>query len=112
MRLILTVLFLLILGAMLAVTTYACLDSSILRVPAEVTGNAWFHATLADAYLGFLTFYLWVFYKENSLWRRLLWFVLIMCLGNIAMSVYVLLKLRKWHPEQGAASLLLRHDVA
>ncbi len=107
-RLTLTLIFVFILLAILAATTYASLDGSILKVPAEVTGNAWFHATLVDAYLGFLTFYVWVFYKETSWWRRLLWFVLIMCLGNIAMSIYVLLQLRRWPAETGVAGLLLR----
>ncbi len=107
-RMILFALFAGVLVAMLAVTCYASLDRSVLDVGTELTSDPWFRATLADAYFGFLTFYVWVAYKEQRLWKKLLWFVLIMTLGNIAMSIYVLLQLRGWDREQGVASLLLR----
>ena len=61
-RLTLTLIFVFILLAILAATTYASLDGSILKVPAEVTGTARFPATLVDAYVGVLSFYVWVFY--------------------------------------------------
>jgi hypothetical protein len=35
-----------------------------------------------------------------------LWFVLIMCLGNIAMSLYVLIQLFRLRPEDKAESIL------
>ncbi len=109
-RILLGLLFVGILTAMLAVTTYASLDRSVLNVGSQLTSDPWFLATLADAYFGFLTFFVWVAYKERSAWRRLLWFVLIMTLGNIAMAVYVLLQLRKWDSTRGIESLLLRID--
>ncbi len=93
--------------AMLAVTTYASLDRSICDVGPELTFAPWFHATLADAYFGFLTFFVWVAYKEPGIWRKLLWFVLIMTLGNIAMSIYCLIQLWRWKVD-GDLKLLLR----
>ena len=107
-RTILILLFLLIFVAMLAVTAYASLDRSIFRVGPPLTSDPWFHATLADAYFGFLTFFVWVAYKEQGFWRRLVWFVLIMALGNIAMSIYVLIQLWRWDTRQGVECLLLR----
>ena len=95
---------------MLAVTTYASLDRSILSVGSQLTADHWFQATLADAYFGFLTFYVWVAYKEPVIWQKLLWFVLIMLLGNIAMSAYVLIQLWEWEPEQGIEHLLVRRN--
>ena len=95
---------------MLAVTTYASLDRSILDAGTQLTSDPWFHATLADAYLGFVTFYVWVAYKEASVWKRFIWFVLIMMLGNIAMSIYVLLQLRRWDPDRGVTGLLCRES--
>ena len=62
--------------------------------------DPWFRATLVDAYCGFLTFFVWVAYNEHTMWRRGLWFVLIMTLGNIAMSVYVLIQLTKRRPSE------------
>lgn len=110
MRFTLVLLFAGIFVAMLAVTTYASLDRSVLNVGSQLTSDPWFHATLADAYFGFLTFYAWVAYKETGIWRKLLWFVLVMTLGNIAMSIYVLIQLRHWDAERGFESLLIRSD--
>src|SRR5579885_3431103 len=57
----------------------------------------WTRATFLDAYCGFLTFYVFVYYRERAL-GRLLWFVAIMLLGNIAMSAYMLLTLKRLKP--------------
>ena len=100
-----------ILLAMLAVTTYASLDRSILDVRPELLSDPWFHATLCDAYFGFITFYAWVFYKETCPGRRTLWFVLIMLLGNMAMAVYVLLQIRKLDKDASMSDLLLRSQA-
>lgn len=62
--------------------------------------NPWDVATLYDAYCGFLIFYVWVAYKERATWARPLWFVLVMGLGNVAMSAYVLKELFKLQPEE------------
>ena len=107
-RTTLAVLFTAILVAMLAVTTYASLDRSILNVGAQLTSDPWFQATLADAYFGFLTFFAWVAYKEPGIWRKVIWFVLIMTLGNIAMSAYVLIQLVRVDRTKGIESILLR----
>jgi hypothetical protein len=86
-------LFSLILLAMLVVTIQASLHTPIWQLPPSLTGDPWFRATLFDAYFGFLTFFIWVAYKEASWGRSVLWFVLIMLLGNIAMSIYMLIQL-------------------
>jgi hypothetical protein len=70
--------------------------------------NPWAVATLYDAYFGFITFWVWVAYKENTLWSRLLWLVLILGLGNIAMSLYVLIQLSRLKPEQSVEVLFRR----
>jgi hypothetical protein len=72
------------------------------------TGNPWAVATLYDAYFGFITFWVWVAYKESTLWSRLLWLVLILALGNIAMSFYVLIQLFRLKPDQPVEALLRR----
>ncbi|MEO8026197.1 MAG: DUF1475 family protein [Bryobacteraceae bacterium] len=82
-----------------------------LEVPlwqASFSGNPWAWATLWDAYFGFLTFYVWVAYKERTVVARALWFVLIMGLGNIAMSLYVLIELFRLHPADSAEKALWR----
>ena len=84
----------------LAVSLWSAWDS--------YAANPWAVETLYDAYLGFIPFWVWVAYKENTLWSRLLWLVLILGLGNIAMSLYVLIQLFRLKPEQSAEALLRR----
>ena len=84
----------------LAVSLWSAWDS--------YAANPWAVATLYDAYFGFITFWVWVAYKENTIWSRLLWLVLILGLGNIAMSLYVLIQLFRLKPDQPVEALLWR----
>ena len=113
MKLALKILFAGIFLFMVGITTWVSLHKSILLSPNEFswTGSPWAVATLFDAYFGFITFYAWVAYKETSWATRVLWFVLIMGLGNIAMSSYVLLQLFKLRPEQPVSDILLRSQA-
>jgi hypothetical protein len=70
----------------------------------------WTIATLMDAYFGFLTFYVWVFFKESRWLPRIAWFVAIMLLGNMAMSIYVLLQLMRLSPGQDASAVLMTRN--
>jgi hypothetical protein len=58
-----------------------------------VATHPWFIATMFDAYWGFTTFYVWVFYKQTAWTARISWFIAIIALGNIAMSSYCLAEL-------------------
>ena len=68
--------------------------------------NLWTIATLIDAYYGFITFYVWVLWKERRALPRILWFVAIMLLGNIAISAYVLSQLGRLKPGDSMGTLL------
>lgn len=70
--------------------------------------NPWLVATLFDAYFGFLWFWLWIAYKERSNLARVLWLLLILLLGNMAMAAYMLIQLWKLPPDPSAQDLLLR----
>lgn len=85
-----------------------------LQVPiwkATFTGNPWAWATLYDAYFGFITFFCYVAWRERSLAVKLLWFVLIMALGNIAMSLYVLVQLFGLKPQETVNGLFQRKSA-
>ena len=112
MRTILIVIFTMVILVMLVATVQASLDSNVLTALEELWPDPWFRATLADAYFGFLTFYLWVAYKERTALRRSLWFVLIMALGNIAMAIYMLIQLYRLPEGAGIERLLLRNESA
>jgi hypothetical protein len=110
MRTTLKLLFGLILLGMLGITTAASLQQGIVPAARNLWPDLWFRATLLDAYFGFLTFTVWVFYKEPRPGARVVWFVLIMCLGNIAMAVYVLIQLFRLPPDEPLATLLTRRN--
>ena len=110
MRARLTLFFSLILASMLAVTVWASLDRSVFDVGPELLGDRWFQATLVDAYCGFLVVYAWVAYKETSWPARLGWLAGFLLLGNIAVSIYLLLQLRGIGPNGQISDLLLRRD--
>ena len=74
----------------------------------QYAANPWAMATLWDAYFGFATFFIWVCYKEASMAMRIVWFVLIMALGNIAMSAYVLIQLFKLKPGEPVSDVITR----
>ncbi len=104
----LKLLFALMLLSMLAVTTAASLDRGLFEAVGDLWNHLWFKATLMDAYFGFLTFYVWVAYKERHNRARILWFVLIMCFGNIAMATYVLIQLFRMAPGESMETLLTK----
>ena len=86
LRIIFTLHFLIMFGT----TVWASMQTPIWAIPDVVLDDPWFMATLIDAYLGFLTFFVWVAYKETTLLRQAAWFIGIMLLGNMAMAAYVL----------------------
>ncbi len=106
MKSLLSAICLAVLAVMLFVTLTASLQQDVFSAGRELWPDPWFRATLADAYFGFLFFWLWVAWRERAPARGALWFVLIMLLGNFAMASYVLLQLRRWQSEEGIEKLL------
>jgi len=111
MRLFLKLLFGGIFVCMTTLTIRTGLSVSLSGAWPSYSANPWAIATLYDAYSGFATFYVWVVYKERTLWSRALWFLLIMGLGNIATSFYVLIQLFLLKPEERAESILWRQPA-
>lgn len=111
-RRMLQIWFVLVLIAMLAVTGWA----SVVQPVWQWTGlidqpnHAWTIATLFDAYFGFAAFYIWVLFKERKVLPRIVWFIAIMALGNMAMAVYVLKELRYLDPDDDLSRLLVRRN--
>ncbi len=102
----LTILFSVVLLLMLIVTSWASMHESVLVGGEKLFAEPWGVATLADTYFGFLTFYVWVAYKETTLVSRIGWFIGIMLLGNIAMAIYMLIQIKNSNGDMD--SILLR----
>ncbi len=110
MRLTLKLLFSAIFLWMVCMTTYVSLQKPLWLSGSEFSWSSspWAVATLFDAYFGFLTLFVWVSFKEKTFTARAIWFVLIMGLGNIAMSGYVLYQLMRLKPHEPLSNLLRR----
>ena len=108
-RVLLICTFSLIFLTMLLVTAWASWCQAVWA--SKMFNEPWAVATFADAYCGFLTFFVWVAYKENSVWKSMLWFLLIMALGNIAMSGYVLWQLWGLRADEPFSKMLLRRGT-
>jgi hypothetical protein len=106
MKLFLQVLFGAIFLWMIVMTVWTSLNASLWGSWQSYAANPWAVATLWDAYFGFLTVYLWVCFKERKPGARILWFVLIMSLGNIAISFYVLIQLMRLAPDEKVETIL------
>ncbi len=100
-----------VLVAMLVVTTWASLHVALWNIPREILTYPWFIATLFDTYFAFLTFYVWLAYKETSNFARVLWLLAILLLGNIAMAIYLLRELLRLPPNATMEDLLLRRKT-
>ena len=105
---LLQIFFLTVLGAMTWVTVRASLHESVITAAGPMLQNPWALATLFDAYFGFLTFYLWLAYKEQRWWPRLYWLALVLALGNFAMAFYMLRELARLPSDAALATLLTR----
>ena len=106
----LRIVFVVVLVTMLAVTTWASNIIALWRMPAEVLGHPWFIATLFDTYFAFLTFWLWVAYKQRGWGSRIAWLLSILILGNIAMATYMLVQLFKLPANAKIEELILRRS--
>jgi len=90
----LRLLFSVVIVSILGVTGWAGWHQSLSAFAHTATfRDPWVIATLCDAYWAFITFYVWVAWKEQSFAARVLWFVAIILLGNMAMSAYLLTQL-------------------
>jgi len=99
-----------ILIAMIAVTSWATLRQPVWEWGGLTTApdNGWTIATLFDAYFGFITFYVWVAYKQQRWLPRIAWLVAILLLGNMAMATYVLIQLQRLREDESMATLLTK----
>ncbi len=108
MIIFLRLLFSIVLASMLWVTSWAGMQCPLWETPRAVATHPWFIATLFDTYWGFITFYCWLAYKERSWLARILWLIAVLLLGNIAMSIYILIQLFRVPASAKLEEVLLR----
>ena len=93
--------FILVFAGMLGVIGWAGARCPLFEIPREVFTHPWFIATLLDAYLAFVAFWLWVAWKEGTVAARVLWLFVILLWGNPAIALYLLREISRAHSEGG-----------
>jgi hypothetical protein len=68
----------------------------------------WMRATLFDFYANVLVIFVWVCYKEKGSLLKVMWFILLVCLGSIASCIYVLIQLFKLKKGEGLTELFAK----
>jgi Protein of unknown function (DUF1475) len=84
------------------------LESSLFKEWDFLGAIPWMRATLWDFYANILVIYLFVLYREKSLFIKIVWLVLFFCLGSIASIGYVLIELFRLKDGEGVDKLLQR----
>ncbi len=98
-----------ILVIMIAVNVWASYaGGNVFPAGAVIWNLPWGRATFFDTFFGFFTFWLWTAYLAKSWVGQVVWFVLIMALGNIAIASFMLIRLSRLHDHSGFKDLLLR----
>lgn len=110
---LLRLLFGFILVSLFCFTSYASTQQPVWLWKGLTQGDDrwWTAATLMDAYYGFITFFVWLCFKEPRWLPRALWFIAIMLLGNMAMSSYLLIQLARLRPDQPASAILTARNA-
>jgi len=81
------------LAVMSVAIVYALVAGDFSTEGAWIGSHPWGQVSLADLYVGFTLFSMWIVYREKSLARSTTWIVLMMTLGNWTASLYALLAL-------------------
>lgn len=105
---ILKIIFLLLLGWITYTVIKTSLESNLFEEWDALGNIPWMRATLWDFYANAFVIYLWILYKEKSAGMKILWLLLLFCLGSIATCVYVLIQLFKLKSGQGIRDLVVQ----
>jgi len=75
---------------MAAMIVFSLITGDFAAEGSILIGMVWGQMSLVDLYVGFLLFYLWIWYREKNVFSKLLWFVLLMTTGSLATALYIL----------------------
>ena len=93
---------------MIYVTITTSLRSNLFEEWSTLGQIPWMTATLKDFYINITVIFSWIAYKEQSAASRIVWLLLLVGLGSIAVTAYVVIQLFKLQPGDSAEKILLR----
>jgi predicted small integral membrane protein len=80
--------------AMTGVLIYGFTVGNFAEEGGQLLSMPWGIVSLVDLYVGFILFTGWIFYREKSLARSIIWAVLMMVLGFWTASLYTFIALQ------------------
>lgn len=106
----LKVIFSVLLVWMCYVVISASLQSNLFKEWDTLGAIPWMRATLWDFYANVTVIFVWVCFKEKSIALKILWLLLLVCLGSIASCAYVLIQLFRLKPGEGLKELFSKQN--
>ncbi len=106
----LKILFSLLFVWMCYVVINTSIHSSLFKEWDFLGGIPWMRATLWDFYANVTVIFVWVCYKEKSVFLKLIWLILLVTLGSIASCAYVLIQLFKLKPGETLKDLFAKQN--
>ncbi|MGZ3943877.1 MAG: DUF1475 family protein [Mucilaginibacter sp.] len=106
----LKVIFSVLLVWMSYVVISTSLQSNLFKEWDALGGIPWMRATLWDFYANVTVIFVWVCFKEKSIALKILWLILLVCLGSIASCAYVLIQLFRLKPGEGLKELFSKQN--
>jgi FtsH-binding integral membrane protein len=79
--------------AMTGIIAYAFIVGDFGGEGSRLLAMPWGQVSMVDLYTGFILFSMWIFYREKTIWKAILWTVLMMTLGFFTGSLYTLIAL-------------------
>jgi len=80
--------------AMTAVLIYGFTAGNFREDGAALLSNPWGIVSIVDLYVGFSLFSGWIVYREKSIFRSIIWVILMMVLGFFTGSLYTFIALQ------------------
>jgi len=106
----LKVLFSVLLVWMCYVVISTSLQSNLFKEWDTLGAIPWMRATLWDFYANVTVIFAWVCFKEKSMALKILWLILLVCLGSTASCAYVLIQLFRLKPGEGLKELFSKQN--
>ncbi|MBD3155568.1 MAG: DUF1475 domain-containing protein [Candidatus Aenigmarchaeota archaeon] len=99
-------LFSLLFIVMVSMITWGIFSGNWGRAVSYIREEPWLLVTVVDIYISFFVFYVWVFYREENIFSRIIWFLSIVFTGSVAITLYILIQLFKLKKKETVKNMI------
>ena len=99
-----------LLGFMIWEIVDTSLESSLFKELSTLVQIPWMKATLYDFYTNVFCLSIWIFFKEKSHAKKIVWCLFLITLGSVATCIYILKELYNLKEEEDLKILLTRQN--